>query len=114
MSYDTPVDDDDQQDVKLVLEGIDRSLPYLPDRAMVLISSQIPAGTCRLLEGRHPDRWFACCCRTEWPQLLDIDWQKYLGRMNHRIVVDANGFLRSKLSALLGVIHRSAGIPRIL
>ena len=54
VSYDTPVDDDDQPDVKPVLEGIDRSLPYLPDGAMVLISSQVPAGTCRLLEGEIP------------------------------------------------------------
>jgi UDPglucose 6-dehydrogenase len=59
VSYDTPVDDDDQPDLRPVLEGIDRSLPYLSDGAMVLISSQIPAGTCRLLEGRYPDRRFA-------------------------------------------------------
>jgi UDPglucose 6-dehydrogenase len=59
VSYDTPVDDDDQPDVKPVLEGIDRSLPYLPDGAMVLISSQVPAGTCRLLEGRYPQRRFS-------------------------------------------------------
>src|SRR5271154_255739 len=59
VSYDTPVDDDDQPDVKPVLEGIDRSLPYLPDGAMVLISSQVPAGTCHLLEGRYPNRRFA-------------------------------------------------------
>jgi UDPglucose 6-dehydrogenase len=59
VSYDTPVDDDDQPDVRPVLEGVNRSLPYLPDGAMVLISSQIPAGTCRLLEERYPDRRFA-------------------------------------------------------
>jgi UDPglucose 6-dehydrogenase len=59
VSYDTPVDDNDQPDVKPVLEGIERSLPYLPIGAMVLISSQIPAGTCRMLEGRYPDRRFA-------------------------------------------------------
>jgi UDP-glucose 6-dehydrogenase len=34
VSYDTPVDDDAQPDVKPVLERIDRSLPYLPDRAV--------------------------------------------------------------------------------
>jgi UDPglucose 6-dehydrogenase len=59
VSYDTPVDNDDQPDVRPVLEGVDRSLPYLPDGAMVLISSQIPAGTCRQLEGRYPNRRFA-------------------------------------------------------
>jgi UDPglucose 6-dehydrogenase len=59
VSYDTPVDDNDQPDVKPVLEGIERALPHLPVGAMVLISSQIPAGTCRLLESKHPDRRFA-------------------------------------------------------
>jgi UDPglucose 6-dehydrogenase len=59
VSYDTPVDDNDQPDVQPVLEGIERSLPHLPFGAMVLISSQIPAGTCRLLESKYPDRRFA-------------------------------------------------------
>jgi UDPglucose 6-dehydrogenase len=59
VTYDTPVDDDDEPDIQPVLEGIDRALPYLPAGAVILISSQIPAGTCRLLEDRHPDRRFA-------------------------------------------------------
>ncbi len=59
MTYDTPVDDDDKPDLKPVLEGIDRCLPHLRDDADVLISSQIPAGTCRQLEGRYPGRRFA-------------------------------------------------------
>jgi UDPglucose 6-dehydrogenase len=59
VSYDTPVDDDDKSDLKPVLEGIDRCLPHLPIDAIVLISSQIPAGTCHLLEGRYPGRRFA-------------------------------------------------------
>ena len=59
VTYDTPVDDDDKSDVKSVLEGIDRCLPHLPKDAVVLISSQIPAGTCHLLERRYPDRRFA-------------------------------------------------------
>jgi UDPglucose 6-dehydrogenase len=59
VAYDTPVDDEDKPDVKLVLEGIDRCIPYLPDDAVVLISSQIPAGTCRLLERRYPGKRFA-------------------------------------------------------
>jgi UDPglucose 6-dehydrogenase len=58
VAYDTPVDDDDKLDLKPVLEGIDRCLPYLRDDADVLISSQIPAGTCRQLEGKYPGRRF--------------------------------------------------------
>jgi UDPglucose 6-dehydrogenase len=60
VAYDTPVDDDDHPHMKPVLEGIDRCMRYLPDEAMVLISSQIPAGTCSLLEARYPGRRFAC------------------------------------------------------
>jgi UDPglucose 6-dehydrogenase len=59
VAYDTPVDDEDKADIKPVLEGIDRCMPYLPDDAVVLISSQIPAGTCHLLEGRYPGKRFA-------------------------------------------------------
>ena len=59
VTYDTPVDDNDKPDVKPVLEGIDRCLPHLPHDAIVLISSQIPAGTCHLLEERYPGRRFA-------------------------------------------------------
>jgi UDPglucose 6-dehydrogenase len=59
VTYDTPVDDDDQPDMKPVLEGIDRCMQYIPDDALVLISSQIPAGTCSLLEARYPGRRFA-------------------------------------------------------
>ena len=61
VTYDTPVDEDDKPDLKPVLEGIDRCLPHLPIDAVVLISSQIPAGTCHLLEGRYPGRRFAYC-----------------------------------------------------
>jgi UDPglucose 6-dehydrogenase len=58
VTYDTPVDDDDKPDLKPVLDGIGRCLRYLPDDAGVLISSQIPAGTCFQLEARYPGRRF--------------------------------------------------------
>lgn len=59
VTYDTPVDDDDKADVKPVLEGINRCLLYLRKDTVVLISSQVPAGTCRLLEEKYPGRRFA-------------------------------------------------------
>jgi UDPglucose 6-dehydrogenase len=59
VTIDTPIDDDDKPDVKPVLESIDRCLPYLPDDAVVLVSSQVPAGTCRRLERRYSGRRFA-------------------------------------------------------
>lgn len=58
--YDTPVDDNDVADVPFVLDRITACLPALRPGAIVLISSQIPAGTCRRLEAAHPGVRFAC------------------------------------------------------
>jgi UDPglucose 6-dehydrogenase len=48
---------------------------------------------------------------TEWPELLDSDWEGNLKSMRHRIVVDANGFLRRKLPGVPGLRYRSVGRP---
>ena len=58
--YDTPVNDGDESDVDYVLERIRRALPSLPSGALVLISSQLPVGTCARLEKEFPQLHFAC------------------------------------------------------
>ena len=50
VTYDTPVDEDDQADVAFVTERVERLFPLIPERAVVLISSQVPVGTTRRLE----------------------------------------------------------------
>lgn len=57
--YDTPVDDDDLADLTPVLQGIDACAPHLGPNTLVLISSQVPVGTCRRLEERHRHLRFA-------------------------------------------------------
>ena len=57
--YDTPVDENDVADVPFVLERLEACLPALRPDAVVLLSSQVPAGTCRELEARHPGISFA-------------------------------------------------------
>jgi UDPglucose 6-dehydrogenase len=57
--YDTPVDDNDVADLGPVINGIARCVPYLRPETLILISSQVPAGTCRALEVRFPDHRFA-------------------------------------------------------
>ena len=59
VAYDTPVDEDDRADLTTVLYGIDCCAPYLDENAIVLISSQIPAGTSRSLEKMYPGERFA-------------------------------------------------------
>jgi UDPglucose 6-dehydrogenase len=60
LTYDTPVDDQDQSDVALVRGKLRAWLAHLADGALVLISSQLPVGTCRELETEFPQFHFAC------------------------------------------------------
>ena len=60
IAYDTPVDDHDESDVAGVLNHVRRCLAHLPSGALVLISSQLPVGTCRYLEAEFPQFHFAC------------------------------------------------------
>lgn len=58
--YDTPVDADDHSDVTWVLERIGRTLLVLRPGTVVLISSQLPVGTCAQLAKQYPSLDFAC------------------------------------------------------
>jgi len=61
VTFDTPVDADDRAAVDTVVNSVIDSFPHLTDRAVVLVSSQLPVGTVRRLErewaahseGRH-------------------------------------------------------------
>ena len=59
LCYDTPVNDNDESDVDFVLANLRRALPHLPPGALVLISAQLPVGTCRRLETEFPRFHFA-------------------------------------------------------
>ena len=50
VTFDTPVDEDDRADTQYVMDRIKEVLPYLQDGAVVLVSSQLPVGSCRALE----------------------------------------------------------------
>jgi UDPglucose 6-dehydrogenase len=60
LTYDTPVNDNDESDVESVLASLRRALPHLPKGALVLISAQLPVGTCARLEKEFPQFHFAC------------------------------------------------------
>lgn len=60
LCYDTPVNDQDESDTDFVLGNLRKSIPHLPTGALVLISSQLPVGTCRSLEKEFPQIHFAC------------------------------------------------------
>lgn len=60
LCIDTPVNDQDESNVAAVLDSLRRALPHLPRNALVLISSQLPVGTCASLEREFPVLDFAC------------------------------------------------------
>jgi UDPglucose 6-dehydrogenase len=94
--YDTPVDDNDVADVAFVLERLAACLPALKTGAVVLISSQIPAGTCRALEAAHPGVAF-----TYSPENLRLGKALEVFRQPERIVVGARTMeVREKLAPL--------------
>jgi UDPglucose 6-dehydrogenase len=57
---DTPVNAADESDVDHVLGRLRRALPRLPAGALVLVSAQLPVGTCRQLESEFSQLHFAC------------------------------------------------------
>ena len=65
VAYDTPVDDDDNADVESVLREIRSHVPALPFGALVLLSSQLPVGTCRQLENEFKSRGYRFACSPE-------------------------------------------------
>ena len=60
LCYDTPVNENDESDVESVLANLRKALAHLPKGALVLISAQLPVGTCARLEKEFPQFHFAC------------------------------------------------------
>jgi UDPglucose 6-dehydrogenase len=52
--YDTPVDESDHLDLTPVFDGIRRCAGFLRPETQVLVSSQVPVGTCGELQKAHP------------------------------------------------------------
>ena len=50
VTYDTPVDDDDEADTFSVLKEIEASIEHCPQNTIVVISSQLPVGSTECLE----------------------------------------------------------------
>jgi UDPglucose 6-dehydrogenase len=57
ITYDTPVDDDDNADVGFVVRKIELLFPYLNDQTVVLISSQLPVGSTQALQQSYADNY---------------------------------------------------------
>jgi UDPglucose 6-dehydrogenase len=94
--YDTPVDADDRSDVEWVHARLTRVLPTLRAGTIILISSQLPVGTCARLAGQYPALHFACS-----PENLRLG--KAIDAFEHpaRIIVGAPPAARAPLERIL-------------
>ncbi len=52
VAFDTPVDENDCVDLSLVEKTLENATPYMRDGQMVIVSSQVPIGTCRRLHAK--------------------------------------------------------------
>lgn len=97
--YDTPVDADDRSDLPWVRERIARVLPHLRPGTVVLISAQLPVGTCATLARAHPALHFASS-----PENLRLGKALDAFEKPARIIVGATEPARRPLEALLAPI----------
>jgi UDPglucose 6-dehydrogenase len=56
-AYDTPVDENDDAQVDFVVERLERTFPFITNGTLVLISSQLPVGSTKLLERRYREQY---------------------------------------------------------
>jgi UDPglucose 6-dehydrogenase len=56
ITFDTPVDQDDNADINYVIAQVEQLYPYLNPRTLVLVSSQLPVGSIRRLEASCSDK----------------------------------------------------------
>ena len=69
VTYDTPVDDNDQADVDFVFEEVTKVLPFLASDTIVLVSAQLPVGSIRRFENiaaeKCPEKHLHFACSPE-------------------------------------------------
>jgi UDPglucose 6-dehydrogenase len=108
ITFDTPVDQDDEADVESVVRRAEALFPHLASGAVVLISSQVPVGTTARLEtafaavaaGRRVE--FACS-----PENLRLGKALDVFRKADRIVVGARtAEARARIGELLAPLGR--------
>lgn len=100
VTFDAPVDDNDETDVESVLHHVRRCVPLLPHGALVLLSSQLPVGTCRQLESEFGAIGYHFACS---PENLRLGKALSIFENAERIIVGCRELhSRRKLEDLLG------------
>ena len=109
VAYDTPVNQNDEADVKFVIDQIEAVLPHLAEGTTIVVSSQLPVGSIRRLEEiaqrRFSARKFGFACS---PENLRLGKALDAFLMPDRVVVGVrNDRDRNRIERLLAPITRS-------
>lgn len=92
ITYDTPVDDQDQVDLTLLEESLQAILPYLIPGALLIINSQVPVGSCegwqRMIDQRRPDTEIDVICS---PENIRLGQSIQLFRQPDMMIIGSNG-----------------------
>ena len=108
--FDTPVDDQDRADVEFVLSRLRACLAHLPPGSLVLISSQMPVGTCKELSAEFPQFSFACS-----PENLQLGRALDAFRKPERIIVgvrDERGPVAQVSKPAVSRVSKPADAPK--
>ncbi len=109
VSFDTPVDDNDHADINYVTSRIEQMFAYLEEGTVVLISSQLPAGTTAKLEKSFSEKfsdrqvYFAYS-----PENLRLGKAIEVFRNQDRVVIGIRG---DNGRGVLGSIFNALGKP---
>lgn len=75
IAFDTPVNDDDSPDLSPVMQSVSKAIPYIKNGSLLIISSQVPVGTCEQIEAlikkERPSLIFSIACIPENLKLGD-------------------------------------------
>jgi len=92
ITFDTPVDDNDEVNLGVVFEAVEKAIPHLTDEVLIIATSQLPVGTSNkikeIIRSKRPDLKFDYAYT---PENLQLGEAVHCFMNPKRIVVGADG-----------------------
>lgn len=101
--YDTPVDEEGKPSAQAVIDKLNTILPNATTGSIVLVSSQVPVGTCKMLQDKYPFLNIVCSPENLRHGKAITDFMQ-----PERIVVGVrgDGFVKEKVKELFAPLNK--------